>query len=139
MGADTPPFKDTSEGLMDETLSANVSSDNLTSAFPFVRCGCCTSETAIRRTFSNHVWRNVEEARVKHYHIRWSESKLDWEFFNTPEEAEAAATQLARPGETYAVEQFDDDCPRCRDMRDAAHAPTTIEQFRKMAKDAGKA
>jgi hypothetical protein len=57
---------------------------------------------------------------VGHYHIRWtrlSESKLDWAVFNTPEEAEAAGKQLVAPEETYAIEQFDGDCPRCNDTR----------------------
>jgi hypothetical protein len=52
---------------------------------------------------------------VGHYHIRWSESKLDWDIFDTPEEAEAAAKQLVLPNETYTIEQFDGDCPRCND------------------------
>jgi hypothetical protein len=56
---------------------------------------------------------DVEEASVIHYHIRWSASKLDWEIFKTPEEAEAAAKQLVLPKETYTIEQFDGGCPRC--------------------------
>lgn len=43
-----------------------------------------------------------------HYHIRWSGSKLDWERFGTPQEAEWAATQLARPGETFTLEHVND-------------------------------
>jgi hypothetical protein len=48
-----------------------------------------------------------------HYHIRWSTSKLDWEVFNTREEAETAAKHLVLPNERYNVEQFDRNCPRC--------------------------
>ena len=44
----------------------------------------------------------------KHYHIRWSNSKLDWERFSTRQEAEQAANQLARPGETFTIEHVDD-------------------------------
>jgi hypothetical protein len=43
-----------------------------------------------------------------HYHIRWANSKLDWERFNTRQEAEQAARQLARPGETFTLEHVDD-------------------------------
>ena len=43
-----------------------------------------------------------------HFHIRWSDSKLDWERFSTPEEAEQAARRLARRGETFTVESADD-------------------------------
>jgi hypothetical protein len=60
---------------------------------------------------------------VNHFHIRWihrQESKLDWDVFNTPEEAEAAAKQLVRSNETYAIEQFDGDCPSCTELRKPA-------------------
>lgn len=43
-----------------------------------------------------------------HYHIRWSGSKVDWEPFGTRHEAEQAASQLARPGETFTLELADD-------------------------------
>ena len=43
-----------------------------------------------------------------HYHIRWSDSKLDWKPFSTREEAEQAARRLARRGETFTVEYADD-------------------------------
>ena len=42
-----------------------------------------------------------------HYHIRWSDSKLDWQRFSTREEAEQAARQLTRPGETFSLEHAD--------------------------------
>jgi len=38
-----------------------------------------------------------------HYYIRWSDSKLDWKPFSTREEAEQAARQMLRPGETFTV------------------------------------
>lgn len=37
---------------------------------------------------------------MKHFHIRWSNpfgETLDWETFNTREEAQSAANQLRRP------------------------------------------
>src|SRR4029077_12302446 len=58
---------------------------------------------------------SVEEAPVRHYHIRWSGLKLDWEVFKTSEEAEATASELACPDELYAIEPFGDDCPRCKE------------------------
>jgi hypothetical protein len=51
-----------------------------------------------------------------HFHIRWSDSKLDWEAFQTREEAIAQAKELARPGETYVIAEFDGTCPRCKSL-----------------------
>ncbi|HZP32426.1 MAG TPA: hypothetical protein VFB23_03600 [Candidatus Acidoferrales bacterium] len=48
-----------------------------------------------------------------HYHIRWSETNLDWEAFTTRAEAEALARELARAGEEFTIEEFDRNCPRC--------------------------
>ena len=50
---------------------------------------------------------------LNHFHIRWSNSKFDWQIFNTREEAEEAAKELVLPEETYSIEQFDGDCPQC--------------------------
>lgn len=52
---------------------------------------------------------------MTHYHIRWSGKELlDWQRFNTPAEAKASARQLVRLGETYTIEEQDDEtCPRC--------------------------
>jgi hypothetical protein len=53
-----------------------------------------------------------------HYHIRWSDSKSDWERFSTRQEAEQAARQLARPGETFTLEHVDDKtCMQCLKVR----------------------
>jgi hypothetical protein len=52
---------------------------------------------------------------MTHYHIRWSgKVLLDWQRFSTPEEAKASARQLVRLGETYAIEEHDETCPRCQ-------------------------
>jgi hypothetical protein len=52
---------------------------------------------------------------TNHYHIRWSGAgALDWDRFDTREEAEASARHFVRPRETYTVEEFDGACPRCR-------------------------
>jgi hypothetical protein len=69
----------------------------------------------------------VEEATVQHFHIRWSGEKLDWEAFNTQAEAERQAKELMLPGESFAVEQFDGDCPRCGEIRPAG---SSAEQAR---------
>jgi len=52
---------------------------------------------------------------MTHYHIRWSgKALLDWQRFSTPEEAKASARKLVRQGETYTIEEQDDErCPRC--------------------------
>lgn len=53
-----------------------------------------------------------------HYHIRWSDSKLDWERFSTRQEAEQVARQLARPRETFTLEYVDDKtCMQCLTIR----------------------
>ena len=56
---------------------------------------------------------------MQHFHIRWSGAKLDWEVFPTQEEAERQAKELVLPGEKFTVEQFDGNCPRCREVRKA--------------------
>jgi hypothetical protein len=60
-----------------------------------------------------------------HFHIYWSDSKLDWEAFQTREDATKQAKELVRPGETYVIEQFDGTCPRCMSL-----AVTTSLQMR---------
>jgi hypothetical protein len=54
-----------------------------------------------------------------HYHIRWSDSKVDWQAFASPTEANASAEKLARPGEGYAVEKFEGMCWRCAQFMEA--------------------
>jgi len=57
----------------------------------------------------------MSEPITFHYHIRWSgKTSLDWERFATVEEAISLAAQLARVGEGYSVEKFDDkNCIHC--------------------------
>jgi hypothetical protein len=51
-----------------------------------------------------------------HFHIRWSNGKLDWERYSSRAEAEAGARNLMRQEETYVVEEFSNTgCPRCRE------------------------
>lgn len=52
-----------------------------------------------------------------HYHIRWSDSQVDWERFNTPQEAEQAGRRLALRGETFTLEHVDDEtCMYCPEI-----------------------
>ena len=50
---------------------------------------------------------------MDHYHIRWANSKFDWEAFQTEEEARALAELLKRPDEKYVIEKLDGDCQSC--------------------------
>jgi len=51
---------------------------------------------------------------MNQHHIRSSNGRLDWERFSTSAEAQASGKQLMRPGETYAVEEYEDEaCPNC--------------------------
>ena len=53
-----------------------------------------------------------------HFHIRWSGGKLDWQAFQTEEEAKADAERLKNSHETYVIEPHDDaSCPRCKEIR----------------------
>jgi GAF domain-containing protein len=65
---------------------------------------------------------------MPHYHIRWSNSKLDWEAFRTTEEAQAQAEQLVRLGESYVIEQVDGDCPRCSSLANFAGRTIALTQ-----------
>jgi len=49
-----------------------------------------------------------------HYHICWSDSKLDWQAFDTPEDARIEAEKLVLSGESYTIDSFANDCPRCK-------------------------
>ena len=40
------------------------------------------------------------------FHIRWSNSQLDWECHTTHTEAELRARELAKPSETFSIERF---------------------------------
>jgi hypothetical protein len=49
-----------------------------------------------------------------HHHIHWSTGTLDWECFETRHDAEVAANQLVKTGETFVIEEYAEGCPRCR-------------------------
>ena len=47
-----------------------------------------------------------------HFHIHWTDNKtLDWECFNSHEEARTRAVELSRPGETFKIEKVSAKCP----------------------------
>jgi hypothetical protein len=46
-----------------------------------------------------------------HFHIHWVGKDLDWECFDTIEEARMRAGELARPGEIFAIEEVSMNCP----------------------------
>ena len=58
-----------------------------------------------------------------HYHIRWANSKLDWEAFQSEQEAKALAELLKRPDENYVIETLNGDCQSCNRL---AQAKATI-------------
>ena len=50
-----------------------------------------------------------------HYHIRWSDSSLDWQAFPVKEDATKLAATIKKPGESYTiVGQDDGECDRCK-------------------------
>jgi hypothetical protein len=50
---------------------------------------------------------------MNHFHIRWSNSTLDWEVFGTEEQARAEAERLKRQHESYTIEDIDGKCQLC--------------------------
>ena len=58
----------------------------------------------------------LEVAHMTHYHIRWTNSELDWEAFPTRDEAETEAERLKRLDESYTIEELDGDCQRCKNI-----------------------
>jgi hypothetical protein len=53
-------------------------------------------------------------ASMNHYHIRWAESEIDWQAFQTKNEAVAEAERLKRWNEKYSIEERDGGCERCQ-------------------------
>jgi hypothetical protein len=50
---------------------------------------------------------------MTHYHIRWANAKIDWQAFQTKEEAVTEAERLKRLEETYDIEERDGTCDNC--------------------------
>ena len=51
---------------------------------------------------------------MNHYHIRWPDSKIDWQAFPTKDEAVVEAEPLKRLDEDYTIEETDGNCERCQ-------------------------
>jgi hypothetical protein len=49
-----------------------------------------------------------------HYHIRWSDSSLDWKPFPTKEEAKILAGEIKKRNESFVIVERDDECERCK-------------------------
>ena len=49
-----------------------------------------------------------------HYHIRWSDSSVDWKPFPTKEEATILAGQIKKRNESFIIVERDDECERCK-------------------------
>ena len=49
-----------------------------------------------------------------HYHIRWSDSSLDWKPFPTKEEATILAGQIKKLNESFTIVERDGECERCK-------------------------
>lgn len=69
---------------------------------------------------------------MMHYHIRWSNSELDWEPFGTREEAEASALNLVRPNENYTIQEFDETCSECATLTGQIEKMQSVGAFRKL-------
>ena len=67
-----------------------------------------------------------------HYHIRWStKAKLDWQTFDTAVEAEGAAGSMVQLGETFTIEEADENCSRCTEPAEPKPAQSEVPKARK--------
>lgn len=57
---------------------------------------------------------------MNHFHVRWGSLKMDWEAFETEDEAKAQGERLKRPGESYVIEERDGDCQICKKLQSSA-------------------
>jgi hypothetical protein len=67
-----------------------------------------------------------------HYHIRWSNSELDWEPFCTQEEAEVSALDLVLLDESYIIQQFDEACSACAALKGQIESRKSVGVRRKL-------
>ena len=64
----------------------------------------------------------MEHGKSIHYHIRWSDSSLDWKPFPTKDEAAELAGQMKKPDESYIIVECDDNCERCKALKSKANS-----------------
>ena len=61
-----------------------------------------------------------------HYHICWSfDSSLDWQPFQTEEEATEIARRIKKSAESYTIVERDGECERCREFNSKAFFAVT--------------
>ena len=59
--------------------------------------------------------RRPENSPMTHFHIRWSQTgRLDWERFDSREEAKERVLEIAHPMDSFKVEECDRTCAACR-------------------------
>lgn len=51
-----------------------------------------------------------------HFHIRWSDGRLDFERFGSRGAAAESAERLVQRDETYSIEPFGDHCEKCAEL-----------------------
>jgi hypothetical protein len=67
----------------------------------------------------------------RHFHIRWlPTSALDWQRFDTQEEAETRANELVLPDETYTIELITGNCETCAAL---GPRPVALKKLKKRA------
>lgn len=59
-----------------------------------------------------------------HFHIHWVGQRLDWECFDTREDAQRRAVELAHPGETFTIEEVSTKCPMRERFRSGQDEPS---------------
>ena len=65
----------------------------------------------------------ITESEI-HYHIRWSDSTIDWKTFASKEEATEHARRIKKPNESYTIVERDAQCERCKLFKSAATSQT---------------
>ena len=51
-----------------------------------------------------------------HYHIRWSDSSVDWKPFPTKQEATILGGHIKKRNESFIIVERDDECKRCKEF-----------------------
>jgi hypothetical protein len=58
--------------------------------------------------------REYDSSQKRHFHIHWSKNdRLDWEAFDTHNEALSHALEIAQRGEMFAIEEASAPCRLC--------------------------
>ncbi len=58
--------------------------------------------------------REYDNSQKLHFHIHWNKNdRLDWEAFDSHNEALSRALEIARPGEMFTIEDVSAECLIC--------------------------